>query len=405
LRRTAIMVLLPLISLAAVNWLMNPLMLFNSPVIDGLNKYKTQLFFALHVVKPYWAREYDPQAVILGSSRAGNGMDPAMLDATAFNYAIPGARIDLLSRIYGDVRDGQALEKVILTLDFFAFNASPSAITLRDQAINMRLRGGDVRPGANLFSLTFNDHFNALLSWQNTRNSLRTWRYQEAAATGEIGLIEYHRNGHWQQTLPRGRAQRENFRAIEREYMQTGWFPPPLKTYTFESPEFAAFDELESLLRTLHADRREVFLVISPLHARFMLAMELAGLGEEFVFWKRELVRINTQVANFYDSAAYPLWDFAIATGPNLEEVPAAGDRATRMEYFLDGQHYTTALGSIILKRLDEPALMPGFGWQLSTDSLDSRLREAESLLTAYRISHPADMQELSQTWRTVSGN
>ena len=110
---------------AFTNWFVDPLLQFSSSKIAGVNVEKTELFPVLHRVKPYWLESSDFDGLILGTSRAGNGLNPAHLafhNYEMFNYGVPGARIDLVYDIYRSVAATKTIDQLILTLDFFAFN-------------------------------------------------------------------------------------------------------------------------------------------------------------------------------------------------------------------------------------------------------------------------------------------
>jgi hypothetical protein len=74
-------------------------------------------------------------------------------------------------------------------------------------------------------------------------------------------------------------------------------------------------------------------------------------------------VRGNNQ---HYKTAPYALWDFAYPNSLTTESVPQ--DKKGRMQWFLDGGHYTQALGDLVLKKiLGFPASRshPDFGKRL----------------------------------------
>ena len=76
------------------NWLVNPYALYDSPQLPGLNIAKTEFFFVQMFTKPYIIKQIKPNAIIMGSSRAGSGLSPSHPSwngLRCYNFAVPGA--------------------------------------------------------------------------------------------------------------------------------------------------------------------------------------------------------------------------------------------------------------------------------------------------------------------------
>ncbi|MBL4820300.1 MAG: hypothetical protein JKY98_04820 [Gammaproteobacteria bacterium] len=392
------------------NWLINPLLLFDSPAIDGVNRYKTQFFFLQHKVKPLWAQSSRPDGLILGSSRAGGGLNPdhSALPENTFNYAIPGIRINTIARVYSEARLLGDLSQVVMTLDFFSFNVSPSLTQVRDTEMFEGFYAdadGDRRPFASL--RRGKSLLQGLVSWQNTRNSILTMRRQSAIEERGAGFFEFTRAGNWYQTLAKGREQRQNFRVIEQNYLDEGWFPPPAREFIFANEQLSAFDSYGDLLALMYVDGVSVELVISPLHARFLSAIKVAGLWEEFEIWKRQLLAINIAMADEAGETPFPLWDFADYSELTQERIPAENDSSTRMRNYIDGQHYTVELGDRLLDRIlnhqsSEHEIVEGFGSLLKAESIDIHLVRVRDLQVEYEASHGQELLDLQRSVEIV---
>jgi hypothetical protein len=140
-------------------------------------------------------------------------------------------------------------------------------------------------------------------------------------------------------------------------------------------------------------------LVISPLHQRFLLALRAAGLESAFADWKRELLRINERLAGELGVQPFPLWDFADASAPADEEIPAG---TGRMRFFVDGQHYRPALGAMLLDRLSGIDGADLFGTLLTSDTIDASLQRTQARLDSYLQSTAASVQRLTQMQQTA---
>lgn len=400
-----------LLLVGVFNWLVNPLLRFTSPSIEGFNTYKTQFFQNLHTIVPYWARSATPDTLILGSSRAGNGLDPAhpgFRNANVFNYAIPGVRIETIGTIYAEMSKSTELESVLLTLDFFSFNVMPSLVEIRDADMVSRfLQSTEGGYNWNAHWLQIQDQITGLISWQSTVNSYLTIRAQSAIADGTAGTIDFYRDGHWRQTLPANGNQLQHIRTIERQYMSNRWFPDPSKQFRFSNAGRASFDSYRDLLRQMHADGVDANLVISPLHARFQSALTLVGLDDEFQIWKRQLSAINMRVAEELQEAPFSLWDFADFGSLNQEAIPTTNAAIERMWTYLDGQHYTAELGNYLLDRIldyrhPDRGDAKDFGTLLTGENIDSHLQQVDFRQQAYSNNHPGDMQDLRNSFASI---
>lgn len=377
------------------NRLINPLLFFRGPDLGSINHYKPEVLPYMHLVKPKWLAEQEPRTVILGSSTAAIGLDPdhPELMQPVFNYGMPGAGIEVLAELYTDVSHRKSPSHIVLALDFFGFNAAPSLQDVRDLELRQRLA-----PNDNAASQRRQDWFGALLSWRSLSSSLATVREQESINSGTSGFLQFNRNGHWQQTLAPNLSQRRFFNNIERQYMGRGWFPPPDAVFTLVYEDNSSLDHYAQLLKQLHRDDRDVLILISPLHARFQLAMAEVGLDDDYRDWKRHMLSINEQVAEEMTRTAFAVWDFADASELTRESIPAATDTLTRMRYFMDGHHYRPELGNMMLSRVSNPEILSAdqnFGRLLRSADIEDHLATVEQRLAAYARANPQEIEEL----------
>ncbi len=397
-----------LIGVGLFNWSVNPLLLFKSPDIAGTNVHKPLYLDAQHEVKPYLLREFRPDQLILGSSRAGNGLDPAHAAFTggvAFNYSIPGARIQTIADLFNDASSVAEIDTVILTLDFFAFNAVPSDVDLRDAVLRTHLNlnaSNEFIQSSGIRLL--NRRLEALFSWAVLQASYETISLQSRVDEGLASQFLLDRNGHWKQLLPASRVQLDQIRETERRYMSYTWFPPPTRRFELSYGELSSFETFETLVTQLYNKVDSVILVISPLHSRFQSALGLVQLDEKFEGWKRQLVSVNEAVANSLGREAFPLWDFADFSEPNREAIPASNNSVSRMRYYVDGQHYTSELGDKLLDRVFDLSAEQdnSFGSLLTSDNVEDHLRLLRARQQQYARTNSADMDDLRQSYSAI---
>lgn len=411
-KRSLLWMLLPalalLLLLAIGNYVVNPLLLFDSPGIPQWNVHKPRYLSSLHEIKPYLLRETLPRQLILGSSRAGNGLDPAhpaFRPGEAFNYGTPGAKIQLLADLYSDAQSVSKLDTVVLTLDFFAFNAVPSDVDLRDTVMrsHLQLEKQGVRRWSGATPL-LERRLEGLFSFASLTASVETVSRQERMDSSSVSRYELFRNGHWRQYLPTDFPQLQQIRQTERNYMSSIWFPLPTRRFEFSHKGLDSFAVFEALLTRIAQEVETPVLLISPLHARFQSALGLAGLDGAFEEWKRKLVAINESVAERVGSPVIPLWDFADFSEHNREPTPEVANVQARMRYYLDGQHYTVDLGNIVLNRVFSGAgdSEPGFGSLLTGSNVEDHLLELRRRQQQYAASNGDEMEDLQQSFLAI---
>ncbi len=114
-----------LAGLGLFNWLINPLALFQSPAIKGLNQFKTEFFLSLFVSKPYVVARQQPDALLLGTSRAGASLSsrhPGWQGFNAYNYALPGSTASMQLQSFQHASSAAPIRRVLLSLDLPMLN-------------------------------------------------------------------------------------------------------------------------------------------------------------------------------------------------------------------------------------------------------------------------------------------
>jgi len=401
---------LGILLVAVFNWLVDPFALYNSPQVKGLNSIKTEFYFKQMLTKPYIIKRIKPNALILGSSRAGSGLNPShsgWKDLNCYNFAVPGADSYMNFRNLQHAFAINELQKVLIALDFFMFNAHrPGNKENNYPEYESRLvikYNGDI----NLkypFAL-FSDTTSTLFSWDSFISSGKTVQKQQKALKGIIYRFDLKKNGYWHQILPIQKPARQLFMEIEADYMSVSWFPNREKKYSFgplEKGMLSPFGYFQKSLNLLYKNKVDVCLVISPSHARLYEAMHLCHLWDTFEIWKRQLVAINEKEAIKFNRKPFPLWDFSGYNSINTEKVPPLTDKTSRMKWYIDSNHYSEATGNIIMdlvfnNRSTEREVPKDFGRLLTHDNIEAHLSEIKRTRPKYRETHSIDIKELEK--------
>jgi len=347
---------------ALFNVMIDPLGVFGSPKIVGLNAIKPHLDHHNELVRWQAARRLCPNTGIFGNSRAEIGFDPehdqfARNGLVAYNHAIPGTGANMAYRQIERLKAaGCSARTILLGVEFFDFlgGAKPREKSLLK-----------VRSESQLDGMFFAE---TVFSLAGLRDSLATIALQRApfpAVLTERGFnplqnytLEVQQSG--QYLLFRQRAE-ENLR---------NWSRLPRRLSPLEGGVSDDEQSVDAILVQAAESQSTVFLIIYPYHAQIRVMMELLGLGELFSEWKKLIVAIATVHTDAGQKVE--VWDFSGISQQTLETIPAPGDRETAMEYFWESGHFKKALGDLAIAQL--LGGQSGFGKKLDRSNVNEFL-------------------------------
>lgn len=386
LKIAAALYLATLLLVGGFNALVDPYALFGGPSIAGFNAVKPLLPNHLRIHKTYRVSDHQPRALVLGTSRAAriDPLHPAWGETPAYNLATPGAKPHESLRWLQHAHAVTPIERVVMGLDLFVFNAHYPALQPSDEQRLAVDAAGASHPFWRL------QRYAHLLSWDLTKASFETVAEQRT----KEGL-EVHPLGRWEHRvapdpLPASRKS-------ERTYLTTSWFPPPARRFTLaEEAPGTAMGSLRELVRFCTRHGIDLHLYISPSHARHWEALDAAGLWPSFERWKRRLTRLvadERQAA----SSRLTLWDFSGANRYTTEALPAKG-AGKRMAWYVESSHFSKALGDRLLDRmLTEASDDDGFGVRLTPESLVAHLERLHLSQQRYRARHPEEAADVAR--------
>jgi hypothetical protein len=389
--------------LGLFNWLINPVWLFSSPAIEGINYFKTASYLEAFITKPHAVSRLNPSGIILGTSRAATSLNtdhPGWRDYSAYNFALPGTTAFIQWRNFQHASAQGNLRFALVSLDFLMFNSCRDLRTKPHfRTYVERLEGGDTI-NWRFPQRGFTDYIAGLTSLDMLQLSWAAIRSQERFAAGNPAM-HLRADGFRQNYVKQGKRQKLLFRQIEKQYMGAGWFPPPLNCFRLSlNGDKRQLRHLSDLLRQAYAQRTSTILYFSPFHARLATAMYAVGLWPQWEQLKREVLQINLDLAAAGGYEPYPLWDFSGYNSVNTEPVPAPADSRTRMKYFFDSTHATPLTGKFVQ---DKVFALPSPGEQAPEDfGVRLSAGNIEQLLLADRVSrdswiaqNPEDVAEI----------
>lgn len=375
-----------LLLIGTFNWLVDPYWIFRGPSIPGFNALKPAIPTNQRIFETVSVSEHPPRAVILGTSRADVGLDPAhpaFARISAFNLATSGQPIYETARLFRHLLTSGQLRSAVIALDFSAFNVYESMPADFDEA---NFQSGRV------FKLLFSAHM--------LEDSVRTiFGQNRKAILTQRGL--YLRNGLRAVTFDHIAAKGGHRRAfLENE---ASYLTPSQRAFKLQDGASgkSALNCLRTILALAYRHKIDMRLLISPTHARQLETVAALGLWPTFEAWERALVSINEEEARRADAKPFPLWDFIGYNSVTTEAVPPLGDKTTQMRGYWESSHYKKEVGDWVLDRLygiqNAPRVPDDFGVLLNSDTLDSHLVQLRDGRQRYMETHHADVEEIQR--------
>ena len=344
---------------ALFNILVDPMGVFDSPRIAGLDAVKPHLDHDRELTHWLGAKRLCANTGIFGNSRAEIGLNPASPALAAqglagYDHAVPGRSARLSYQQLKWLGEAGCMPGTIfLGIDFFDFlggHAAPPIATLEAEPaphVDGRFVAQDV------------------LSVTGLQDSIETLSIQHArhpATLTERGfdpldnyVTEVERNGAY--ALFRQRAQ-DNIR-------NWGHQPPRIVPPSGEPSD--SEQAVEAFVARARAANSKVYLVIYPYHAETRLIIERLGLGGLFEQWKKRMVDLAAR----HDAPGreVEVWDFSGLSPRTLEAIPAPDDRHTQLQWFWEAGHFKPALGDVAIARM--LGEQNGFGVRLDATNVD----------------------------------
>ena len=313
----------------AANLIIDPFGRYDIANIRGLNALRTQAGSHPRLSKLAMVCRNRPEAVVIGTSRVGIGIDPAhpawgAVAGHVYNLGMPGmglqeAALTLRHAVYASGR----LQLAIVGLDFLMFNANREALAPQTERISFDPRRFVLSATGSCSASFFHD-FDWWLGADGLVQSVVTVLRQMPDAERKdpnkvaIWLSLYRRDGLMDNAkVFEDRAQTGGYGALfgaggqERYYVSVVWLPPPDRSYCFSRDGMNTFNTFRDMIRFARRAGIDVRFFINPLHGRLLLAMRYAGLWPLYQEWKRRLVRILAEESRESGKLAFPLWDFA----------------------------------------------------------------------------------------------
>ncbi len=380
------------------NWLINPLDIFSSPEIEGLNTYKLDVGRHTRISKIYQLERIKPEAIFLASSRGGVFSEEYYSPDNArwFNASMPSASTYELLRVLQDAHAVHPLKRIVLGLDE-AFTGEVQ-YNFSENRLLVTADGGN---NNGRFAQRLKDVFSGLFSMDALRSSLRTIRNQKHRP-GTVDMAKFDAA-----RVVNAGGNRQMFRKMEgsvffkyRDSKPDCQADVKSKLNDIVGPA----KNFRAIVEFAYKNNIELYVYLSPIHARLYETLRIAGQWCMLEKTKREIVYIVDSLSKQYSKPRFPVWDFSGYNSITTEDVPDAGDTNRIMKWYWEDSHYTEKAARLVLQTIfNGEVVREDFGVMLSPANIESHLDYIRQGHDDYARSHSDDVKELLSIYEEIN--
>lgn len=343
--------------IAAINYSIDPYMLYQSTRISGLNDKKPAAANRSTLYKPYNVNKIRPQTIIVGNSRPEMGLDPKSTcwpaeTGVIYNLTFPGQSMyNQVRAMFHAVADGE-VKNIVLAVDFadFLYDRSKQKKNFwpkrHSEFLNRLLVDGEFQENKEYWINKISDYSSGLFTLNALNDSIYTLLSQSPNSTNRTNLgfnpakdyleiIRYE--GAW-----------VLFESTKNQ-LQKRYFQTDLSIYDSEQWSI----ELEAIKRVIQLvinKNIQLIIFINPYHYTYLETILKAGYWSEFENFKKSLAH----TVNAYGNNQVALWDFALYSNYTVSSVPQKGIDSGVFHWFWEPAHYKAELGELLLRDLFE---------------------------------------------------
>lgn len=298
-RGTVLCIFAVIFLLAGAAWIVDPIELWEAPIIRGFNHIKPKQAVFLDIFKPFQVRRHRPDVVYIGTSRVYVGFRP---EENAYNMGGSSLSLPDMREYLRFIYSQHVPKQVFVGLDLFQFSCE--SMTMKRDGFSQErldlLRKGNVF----LFGEAWKTSFGMLGYLKETVGS--SYRNQDKGKEWERG---------WDVT----RGARADMDVKEYYYVLHSYY----ETYTKFAYDSDALRCLREILEDAERQDVEVVLFFNPLSVDLLALQSICGRAERFQQIKAEVAKLH------------PVYDFAWVTPLTMD----------REGVWLDGSHYHYPVG------------------------------------------------------------
>jgi len=174
------------------------------------------------------------------------------------------------------------------------------------------------------------------------------------------------------------------------------------KNFSLYSNKFNSYEIYEKLLKFAYKNNIDLYVVISPYHARKLQVIKLKGLQNKFDNLKRNLTLLNEKVALEFSATPYNVWDFSGYNSYNTILLPTLENKEQQLEWFWESTHYKKKLGDLMLSEIFDSNNIDidnkkKFGTKISTYNIEKHLKKIQKDQISWEKKFKREFSELKK--------
>lgn len=388
-----------ILSIAVVNWFIDPFGMYWSPQIENINLVKPEAGKRSRITKAYQVNKAKPKVLIVGNSRVEMGLDPHseyFSGDLVYNQGMPGASVAMQVDYAVDaITNNDTIEQLFVGIDFLDFLLSKEQVvhfrktktkTKTKKGYDFRLISKDQDKFASI--ARYKEQMAMIFSLDSFSASISTILQQKSMVSsisplGFNSALSYVAIMNSEGIKP---LFSQKLHEISTRLASKSWTVKAQEIYPY-SPTFT---HLGRLIKLAKQKKINITFFINPYHFSYLHTLADNNQWHNFKLWKKTLVHY----LQIKQGEEFILWDFSGASDFVNEMVPLAHPKQ-KMKWFWEPAHYRKELGDILLGRLfkEQDQKNIGFGVRLTVENLASVLERDQSSLK----SHAKQWQDLQE--------
>ena len=280
------------------------------------------------------------------------------------------------------------LKRVIIGLDFFAFNCS---IKNKDDFNLSILKNGKSDSVIKKIKCYF-FQIKSAYSFNCVKDSVLTLRSQK------VKFLEYLSNGQrsplfQQAKVIKGGGNRPYFESIMKSYIKN--FSEEFFLYNGVGQN--SLVDFEEIIKISTKNDLELYLYIPPNHALLLEIIKVCGKWNLYEEWKESLVGIINEKGN---NKTY-LWDFSGFNFVTCEGIPK-NKKEKLMKYHWEPSHYSHKAGDLVLDVMLKQKEVEGFGTLLNNCDMKNHLQKIRKNSGSFRVKFKDEIFYINKIYNSL---
>ena len=365
----------------SINLIIDPHRIFRMVEIDNINGQKPVMGNGgLRKVKSIEIEKGDYDTIILGTSRAMEGLDPLSSlwpSKKVYNAALSKSNMYEIGQVFQFSYQVQPIKSVVLGLDFLSFSGQPRV----DGDFNLSQFAGKSKNEI---------YFKSLFSSQQL---IRSWKTFQFNNEGNNLNVVY---------TPQGFRKTKSLTAfnkkIFRKNLQDNF--DSYQRLDYQKSQLKAF---EDIVTHCLKNNIKLYLFISPIHIQNLEAMRITGHFPTFEQWKKDLVNVVEKANdNLKSSDKVYLWDLTGYNSITTETIPDTNQKYP-LKWYIDSAHYRPEVGNFIIElvvnsdRKGTGKIPQDFGVIINQSNIDQHLKKIRLDQRSYHQNHPQVIEEIEE--------